>query len=111
MEFRIPISKETLASVSKLDEFRGRWAVDPGVPAERLARMREATRIQSAASSSRLGGIRVSDAEVAGLLRNDAVPLRDAPEILGYAAATDEELTAGRLLESSELRRLNALML
>ncbi|HKQ63173.1 MAG TPA: hypothetical protein VJS92_17935 [Candidatus Polarisedimenticolaceae bacterium] len=73
--------------------------------------MREATRIQSAASSSRLGGIRVSDAEVAGLLRNEAVPLRDTPEILGYAAALEEELPVGRLLETSDLRRLNALLL
>lgn len=88
MDINLPlVSPETLKAVTALDHFRGVWAHGSGVPAERLNRLREASAIQSVAASCRLAGIKVTEAEVAAVLQGEAVPLRDAKEILGYSEA------------------------
>jgi Fic family protein len=87
MDVKLPVSTETLKAVTHLDHFRGSWAHGSGVPSERLSRLREASRIQSVAASCRLAGIRVTDVEVAAVLHGDSVPLKEGPEILGYAEA------------------------
>lgn len=109
MNFEIPVTAQILASVSKLDQFRGQWGAKPGIPDARLRRIREAARVQSVAASCRLSGIRVSDNEVAGLLRGDSPELRDAAEILGYAAAVDHPLPASEeLLTADHIKALHA---
>jgi len=109
MEFDLPLSQKILTSISRIDRFNERWAAGPGIAAARLSRMAEAARIQSVAASCRLSGIRVSDAEVAGLLRGESVPLRDSADVLGYAAALDHEVpSAGKVLRSDDIRSLHA---
>ncbi len=87
MKINLPVSPETLKAVTALDHFRGVWAHGSGIPDGRLARLREASAIQSVAASCRLAGIRVTEADVAALLQGEAVPLQDGREILGYAEA------------------------
>ena len=107
----IPTNQEILAAVAGMDELRGRWIADRRLPAERLSRIAEAAEIQSVAASCRLSGIRVSDLEVAGLLQGDAIPPRDAPEILSYAAGLRCELSGdGGLLTAAALQQLHALV-
>ena len=111
-DLKIPVSPSILTAVSRLDEFRGQWAAGPGVPESRLDRLSEAARIQSVAASCRLSGIRVSDNDVASLLRGESVQLHDAPEILGYAAAADYCLPAAdKLLTSGDLKQMHARLL
>jgi len=111
MEIKIPVSQNTLSAVTKLDRFRGTWSTDPGIPTDRLENIAEATRIQSVAASSRLAGIRVTDADVAGLLRQGTVPLRDAREVVGYAQGLSWPIPESEgLLTSDDLCRLHAVV-
>lgn len=112
MDFELPLSQWILSAISRVDRFNERWAAGPGIAAPRLARMAEAARIQSVAASCRLSGIRVSDADVAGLLRGAAVPLRDAADVLGYAAALGRGLPpTERVLRTDDIRMLHATLI
>lgn len=112
MEIEIPVNQEILTTVSLLDRFNGQWSADTPVPAARLERISEASRIQSVGSSCRLSGIRVSDVEVAGVLRNESVPLRDNRDVLAYAAGMSYPFPTGHsLLGSDELRKIHAVVL
>jgi len=111
MEFQIPITPETLRLVAQLDHFRGVWASGTHLPPDRLARLRDASRVKSVAASSRLAGVRVSDTEVAALLRGETCPVREGAEILGYAEAMDRSFPSmGPIVTTEEIRRLNAVL-
>jgi Fic family protein len=111
MDFSIPLSQQILTSVSRLDQFKGRWSSGQGVSQARLDRIAEASRIQSVAASCRLSGIRISDADVAGLLRGESLQLRDAGDVQGYSAALDYPFPAtDRVLTSMDLRWLHAVL-
>src|SRR5262245_24754844 len=111
MSWQLPISQESLKAVSQLDRFRGVWASGTLVPPDRLARMLEAARVHSAASSCRLAGIHATDSEVASLARGEAVVLRDGAELLGYWAALGRKFPEGPIPTSEELRRLHAVVM
>jgi Fic family protein len=111
MNFRIPVSPQTLKTISRIDEFRGQWSAGAPIPTDRLERLAEAAVIQSAAASCRLSGIRVSDLEVAGLLRGDGLPLRDSPAVLGYIRAMHHPVPSPQLLLSADqLQKLHAVL-
>lgn len=73
--------------------------------------MKEAAGIQSIGASCRLSGIHVSDHEVAGVLRNESVPLSDNRAIVGYQDAINLDLEEPGLLDAGKLLRLNATVL
>lgn len=108
----IPVSPTVLAVLTRLDRLRGAWSAHSGVAGDRAARLRGANEIQSAAASCRLSGIRLSDAEVAGILRGDSLPLEDGPAVRGYVAAMRHPLPpADSLLDAETIRRLHATLL
>jgi len=111
IQFEIPVSQSTLSIVSRIDRFRGDWSANPGVPSERLERMRQAARIQSIGASCRLSGIHISDHEVAGVLRMESVPLPDTRAVIGYEDAINFDLEGPGLLDMATLQRLNATVL
>jgi Fic family protein len=112
MELNLPVTRETFRRIASLDEFRGAWNAGLAVPSDRLERVRQAALGQSVGSSCRLCGIRVSDAEVAAVLADPSVVLRDKKEILGYAAALSWQPPEGeRLLSSETLRRFHAVLM
>jgi len=111
MNLEIPVSQAILKSISDLDRFRGSWSADHAVPRERLARIEEATAVQSVAASCRLSGLRMSDSEVAGLLTGQSLPASDGRGIFGYAAVMRRALPANpQILASEDLRRLHAVL-
>lgn len=111
MELHLPSSREILKLVAQLDHARGIWATGTPLPPDRLARLREASKIQSIAASCRLTGIRVADTEVASLLRGETIPVLEGREILGYARALDEVFPRdGALVTPQEIARLNAIV-
>lgn len=111
MNMNLPISQEILKTVADLDRFRGTWPLRLTAPARRLARLQEVARVQSVAASCRLSGVRLSDNEVAGLLADQAVRVRDASIVLGYARALDHPLLPnGELLSTEDLCRLHAML-
>jgi len=111
MEFNLVVSPLTLQHLSRIDQFRGAWASGSRVPPERLERMREAALVLSTGAACRLAGIRVSDAEVAAILKGEKSELREAGEVRGYAGFLGRRFPEGRIVTPEEIRRLHATML
>ena len=64
----IIITSEILKLIADIDEFKGRWRVIESLAPERLSSLRRIATIESAGSSTRIEGARLSDAEVEKLL-------------------------------------------
>jgi Fic family protein len=78
---------EMLRLVGEIDDFKGHWRRVSEVRAERLAQLRQVTTIESTASSTRIEGAELSDAEVARVLEGmhvDSFRARDEEEVRGY---------------------------
>lgn len=111
MDLKIPVTNEILGRLAALDRLRDLWAAEPPIPQPRLARLIEAARVGSVAASSRLAGLRLTDADVSRVLGGDDEGVREVRLIRGYAAALDHRLPeAGALLTSEDIRRLHAVM-
>ncbi len=81
-------SGELVRLIGELDHFRGTWRKMQEIRAERLIQLRQVTTIESTASSTRIEGVALTDAEVARVLegiRSDAFRARDEEEVKGYA--------------------------
>jgi Fic family protein len=112
IDFAIPLTQEILSKISSIDHFRGEWSTGNALSQKRLDSLYEAAKIQAIASSCRLTGIHVTDHDVAGIIRNDAVAQPEAPAVLGYSAAMDYPLPEnGTLLKTDDLRKLNGVLL
>ena len=112
MDINLPTNPEILKLVSHLDQFRGFWASGAAVPPDRLARLHEATRIQSVAASCRIAGIRVAEAEVATVLSGTGAMTALHLEIAGYATAVDRAFPhLGPLVTGDEIATLNAVVM
>lgn len=80
-------AREVFQLNSELDEFKGRWRRLKEIQAERLAALRHVATIESTASSTRIEGAELTDAEVADVLsglRVDSFRSRDEEEVRGY---------------------------
>ncbi|MGH7720584.1 MAG: Fic family protein [Gemmatimonadaceae bacterium] len=78
---------ELLRLVGELGDFKGHWHRVGEVSADRLAGLRQVTTIESTASSTRIEGAELSDAEVAQVLEGvhvDSFRRRDEEEVRGY---------------------------
>ena len=85
---RIKISSEILAKIAKIDELKGRWKGGLFLSPQILGRLKSYVIITSSGASTRIEGAKMSDEEVARLLRGLKAkkPLgRDAQEVAGYA--------------------------
>ena len=84
----IPLQAEQRARIiGEIDEFKGHWRRVSELNHERLTRLREITTIESTASSTRIEGVEMSDAEVALVLKGlsaDSFRAHDESEVLGY---------------------------
>ena len=78
---------EVTRLLGEIDEFKGHWRRVQEMNAEKLRELRRITTIESAASSTRIEGAEVSDAEVAKVLQGlsiDSFRARDEAEVRGY---------------------------
>lgn len=74
--------------LGEIDEFKGHWRRVKELNADKLGELRRITTIESAASSTRIEGAALSDAEVAQVLQGlkiDSFRSRDEAEVRGYA--------------------------
>lgn len=81
-------NSELVRLIGELDHFRGTWRKMQEIRAERLEQLRQVTTIESTASSTRIEGVELTDAEVARVLegiRTDSFRVRDEEEVKGYA--------------------------
>ena len=82
------ITREILALISEIDEFKGAWRALGTLAPDRLSALRRIATIESIGSSTRIEGSKLSDAEVARLLSNleiKSFQSRDEQEVAGYA--------------------------
>jgi Fic family protein len=81
-------NSELVRLIGELDLFRGTWRKMQEIRAERLVQLRQVTTIESTASSTRIEGVELTDAEVARVLEgigSDSFRARDEEEVKGYA--------------------------
>jgi Fic family protein len=84
----ITITPEVLALITQIDEFKGAWRALGLLAPERLLALRRVATIESVASSTRIEGSKLTNAEVDALLSNIKVKkftTRDEQEVAGYA--------------------------
>lgn len=84
----IVITPEILALIAQIDEFKGAWRALGSLAPERLLALRRVATIESVASSTRIEGSKLTNAEVDALLSNLKIKkfnTRDEQEVAGYA--------------------------
>ncbi len=84
----LAVSAKTLKLIGSIDEFKGAWRAISRIAPERLSALRRIATIESAASSTRIEGAKLTDREVERLLSNldiQSFTTRDEQEVAGYA--------------------------
>ena len=108
---RIPLppnllpTNEMLRLIAPIEEFKGEWRALAGLDPEVLRSLRRIATIESAGSSTRIEGAKLSDGEVENLLGNlgkESFQSRDEQEVAGYAYVMDSVQTAWADLRISE---------
>ncbi len=86
------VNAAILRQVAALDEFKGAWRAIGRIAPDRLAALKRVATIESAGSSTRIEGARLSDREVEqllSLLNIKTFATRDVQEVAGYAAVSE----------------------
>jgi Fic family protein len=109
-------SQEILRLVAQIDEFKGAWRLLRNIAPERLTALRRVATIESVGSSTRIEGVKLTNAQVEALLsglETRAFASRDEEEVAGYAAlmetvfASYEHLT----LTENHIQQLHGILL
>ena len=85
---RIKLSQEILGKIGRIDEFKGLWHGSLRLSPQFLGRLKSSVIITSTGASTRIEGSKMSDEEVARLLRglkSNPPKNRDEQEVAGYA--------------------------
>ncbi|MDD4290275.1 MAG: Fic family protein [Patescibacteria group bacterium] len=85
---RIKLTQEILAKIAKIDEFKGLWRGSLKLNPQILGRLKSSVIITSSGASTRIEGSKMTDEEVAKLLRGlklNPPKNRDEQEVAGYA--------------------------
>src|ERR1700722_14429891 len=88
----LKVSAQVLKLLGGIDEFKGAWRAIGRIAPERLSALRRIATIESAASSTRIEGAKLTDREVERLLSNldiQSFATRDEQEVAGYAEAME----------------------
>ena len=115
-EPNIVLAADLVKLIAEIDEFKGRWEALRTLSPDRLGALRKIAAIQSIASSTRIEGARLSDAQVETLLSNldiRRLATRDEQEVAGYAEAMDLVFDAFEELRLTEnhIRQLHQTLL
>jgi Fic family protein len=81
-------SQEVLRLVAEIDEFKGAWRALRNIAPERLTALRRVATIESVGSSTRIEGVKLTNAQVEALLSGlgtQSFSSRDEEEVAGYA--------------------------
>ena len=84
----LQITPDVLSLIAQIDEFKGAWRALGSLAPERLLALRHVATIESVASSTRIEGSKLTNAEVDALISNIKVKkftTRDEQEVAGYA--------------------------
>ena len=92
-----PITPEMLRLVTELDEFKGQWRMMRSLSPEKLTGLRRVATIESAGSSTRIEGSKLTDRQVEellGRLHFTEFKTQDEQEVAGYAYVMDQVFDA-----------------
>jgi len=98
-------TNEMLTLIASIDEFKGEWRALGNLAPETLRTLRRIATIESAGSSTRIEGARLSDREVeqlVGRLGKESFQSRDEQEVAGYAYVMETIQIAWQDLRISE---------
>ena len=114
--YQVTISNEILNIISEIDEFKGKWQAINTLSPDRLKMLKKSATIESIASSTRIEGVKLTDAQVETLLSNirkTSFKNRDEEEVAGYSDAMDLILESSEDLKLTEnhLKQLHSVLL
>ena len=84
----LEITQKILRRIAEIDEFKGQWQALGRLAPDRLSALKKIATIESIGSSTRIEGVRLTDAEIERLLTGIQVfsfRSRDEQEVAGYA--------------------------
>ena len=116
IDYKVSINNEILNLISEIDEFKGKWQAINTLSPDRLKMLKKSATIESIASSTRIEGVKLTDAQVETLLSNinkTSFKNRDEGEVAGYSDAMDLILTNSEDLNLNEnhLKQLHSILL
>ncbi len=100
-----PLTNDFLTLIAAIDEFKGEWRALGDLAPDTLSSLRRIATIESAGSSTRIEGARLSDTEVEqllGTLGKESFPTRDEQEVAGYAYVMESIQTIRQELRISK---------
>ncbi len=115
-KYKVTITNEILNLISELDEFKGKWQAINTLSSDRLRMLKKSATIESAASSTRIEGVKLTDAQVETLLsklNKKSFKSRDEEEVVGYSDAMDLILESFEDLKltGNHLKQLHLILL
>ena len=99
------VTSKILNLIAEIDEVKGYWKAMGNLAPERLVTLRRVATIESAGSSTRIEGSKLSDREVEELLQNlelQSFRERDEEEVAGYAKVLELVLQSWEVMTISE---------
>jgi Fic family protein len=114
--YQVTITNEILNLISEIDEFKGKWQAINTLSPDRLKMLKKSATIESIASSTRIEGVQLTDAQVETLLskvKKKSFKSRDEEEVVGYSDAMDFILESFEDLKITEnhIKQLHAILL
>jgi Fic family protein len=98
-------SQEVLRLVAEIDEFKGAWRLLRNIAPERLTALQRVATIESVGSSTRIEGVKLTNAQVETLLsglETRSFTSRDEEEVAGYAALMETVFASWEHLSLTE---------
>jgi len=112
----LPINRQMLTQIARIDEFKGAWKALGRLAPDRLSALRRVATVESVGSSTRIEGARLTNSQVEALLRGIQVHSfrsRDEQEVAGYAEAMELIFGSWReiALNENHIRQIHGILL
>ena len=110
------VSTKILSLIAELEGFNSKWKATQAIAPDRLAALRQVATIESVGSSTRIEGVKLTNAEIESLLRGVKVfsfRSRDEQEVGGYAELMEAVFASFREIPISEnhIKQLHGMLL
>lgn len=112
----IKLNQNLLSTIAEIDQFNGSWQVLQALEPDQLSTLKTVATIESIASSTRIEGVKLSDAQVQVLLSRvglEQFRTRDEQEVAGYAEAINLVFQSYEFIALSEnnIKQIHATLL
>jgi len=113
---KLKITQKILRLIAEIDEFKGRWQALGNIAPDRLTALKKIATIESIGSSTRIEGVRLTDAEIERLLAGIQVfsfRSRDEQEVAGYAELMEMIFDSWRAipLTQNQIKQFHGILL